>query len=145
MYQNTARRCPSGAVLVLLSVPAGTEFGIDLHSWNISESFRGVKLIPPGVHLIFCKSLNTTTRKAGSPVGFFYNFTPGEILVKKWSNEDEQLDDEEMTEEQIITLQNHVKALLRAGDKFLVTYPFHIADIWIRMSSNITSNQKISR
>uniref|UniRef100_A0A8C5R8B1 Protein AAR2 homolog n=1 Tax=Leptobrachium leishanense TaxID=445787 RepID=A0A8C5R8B1_9ANUR len=41
-----------GATLVLLGVPEGTEFGIDCNSWEAGPRFRGVKMVPPGVHFI---------------------------------------------------------------------------------------------
>lgn len=42
-----------GAALILLNVPPGTEIGIDLHSWNVGPRFKGIKLIPPGLHFIY--------------------------------------------------------------------------------------------
>lgn len=44
-----------GATLVFLDVPRGTEFGIDMKSWNTGEKFRGVKMIPPGPHYVYYK------------------------------------------------------------------------------------------
>jgi A1 cistron-splicing factor AAR2 len=44
-----------GATLVFLDVPRGTEFGIDMKSWNTGDKFRGVKMIPPGLHYIYYK------------------------------------------------------------------------------------------
>ena len=41
-----------GATLVLLDVPKGTDFGIDIKSWNSGENFKGIKMIPPGFHFI---------------------------------------------------------------------------------------------
>lgn len=42
-----------GGTLVLLGMPIGTEFGIDLNFWNVGEKFRGVKMIPPGLHFVY--------------------------------------------------------------------------------------------
>lgn len=42
-----------GAALVLLNVPLGTEIGIDLKSWNAGDKFKGIKMIPPGLHFIY--------------------------------------------------------------------------------------------
>ena len=54
MDQATARRLfEDGGTLVFLEVPPGTEFGIDYNSWNVGTEFRGVKMIPPGVHFVF--------------------------------------------------------------------------------------------
>ena len=38
--------------ILLLDVPQGTEFGIDYASWTVGPKFKGVKLIPPGVHYL---------------------------------------------------------------------------------------------
>ena len=42
-----------GARLVLLGVPPGTEFGIDVNYWNVGVKFKGVKMIPPGLHFVY--------------------------------------------------------------------------------------------
>jgi A1 cistron-splicing factor AAR2 len=41
------------ATILCLNVPPKIEFGIDNHSWIVGDKFKGVKLIPPGVHFIF--------------------------------------------------------------------------------------------
>lgn len=54
MDADTARNLfHEGGVLYVTNVPLGTEFGIDYNSWNTAEKFRGVKMIPPGLHFIF--------------------------------------------------------------------------------------------
>lgn len=47
---DTVRR---HAFLLCLDVPAGTEFGLDLKMWTVGEKFKGMKLIPPGPHLLY--------------------------------------------------------------------------------------------
>lgn len=42
-----------GATVVFLDVPPGTEFGVDYNSWKVGSEFKGVKMIPPGVHFIY--------------------------------------------------------------------------------------------
>lgn len=41
------------ATILCLDVPEGTEFGIDKHCWRAGPKFKGVKLIPPGLHYVF--------------------------------------------------------------------------------------------
>lgn len=41
-----------GATLVLLDVPMGTDIGIDIKSWNTGVNFKGIKMIPPGIHFV---------------------------------------------------------------------------------------------
>ena len=48
-----------GAVLVLLDVPEGTEFGIDYTSWHVGPRFKGIKMIPPGFHFVFYRYIIT--------------------------------------------------------------------------------------
>ena len=42
-----------GANLFLLEVPINTEIGVDMNSWNTGPKFKGIKMIPPGVHFIY--------------------------------------------------------------------------------------------
>jgi A1 cistron-splicing factor AAR2 len=52
--QDTANQLfEAGAILVFLDVPQGTEFGIDYNSWEVGPKFKGVKMIPPGVHFVY--------------------------------------------------------------------------------------------
>lgn len=54
MDQQTALKLfEEGATLFFLDVPIGTEFGIDFNSWNTGEKFKGVKMIPPGIHFVY--------------------------------------------------------------------------------------------
>ena len=51
---DTARRLfELGANLFLLDVPINTEIGVDMNSWNTGPKFKGIKMIPPGVHFIY--------------------------------------------------------------------------------------------
>jgi len=42
-----------GAILVFLDLPAGSEFGMDYCCWEVGEQFKGVKMIPPGIHFVY--------------------------------------------------------------------------------------------
>lgn len=54
MDQELAKRLLfEGACLIILDVPIGTEFGIDLKAWETAVRFKGVKMIPPGPHFIY--------------------------------------------------------------------------------------------
>lgn len=54
MDQDTAQTLfKEGAIFVFLDVPVGTEFGIDYNSWNVGPEFRGVKMIPAGLHFVY--------------------------------------------------------------------------------------------
>ena len=54
MDQETAQVLfREGAIMVCLDVPEGTEFGIDYASWTVGPQFKGIKMIPPGIHFIY--------------------------------------------------------------------------------------------
>ena len=47
--------------LLLLDVPEGTIVGLDFTSYTVGPSFKGIKLIPPGLHLVhYCARDKTT-------------------------------------------------------------------------------------
>uniref|UniRef100_A0A674CMN1 Protein AAR2 homolog n=1 Tax=Salmo trutta TaxID=8032 RepID=A0A674CMN1_SALTR len=44
-------------LLLRVFVPEGTELGINYKSWQVGSCFQGVKMIPPGLHLLhYCSS-----------------------------------------------------------------------------------------
>ena len=135
MDQATARRLLNeGAFFIFLNVPEGTEFGIDMKSWNTGEKFRGVKMIPPGLHFVFYSSVSSTDDVAPR-IGFFHNFKRGEVFVKKWDKQTEQISTEPVSEAEIVGLKDNLLAL----DGFLGPYPYDILDKWSSLSSNISS------
>ena len=61
MDQKVAKKLfDEGAFLVLLDVPEKVEFGIDYNCWNVGPLFKGVKMIPPGLHFVFYRCFNFT-------------------------------------------------------------------------------------
>jgi len=47
----------NGATLVFLDLPTGSEFGIDYNCYEVGPQFKGVKMIPPGIHFIYYRYL----------------------------------------------------------------------------------------
>lgn len=134
MDQVTARRLyEQGAIFIFLNVPEGTEFGIDMKSWETGEKFRGVKMIPPGIHYIFFSSVSYTGDKAPR-MGFFHQFKKSEVLVKKWDTVEECISSEPVSENEIVSLKDNLRAL----DGFLGPYPYDIHEKWLSLSKHIT-------
>ena len=48
------RALQQGATILALDVPEGTEFGVDLRTYSVGAKFRGMKMVPPGLHLVLC-------------------------------------------------------------------------------------------
>ena len=53
-----------GAILAFLDVPEGTEFGIDYNCWRVGHKFKGVKMIPPGIHFVYYRYVSYYERPA---------------------------------------------------------------------------------
>ncbi len=74
MDKETAKNLfDAGAIFLFLDVPQNMEFGIDYNSWRTGPNFKGVKMIPPGIHFIY---FNVTDKHGsiGLRNGFFHNF-----------------------------------------------------------------------
>ena len=41
-----------GAVLLCLNTPTNTIFGVDMVTYSTGDFFRGIKMIPPGMHMV---------------------------------------------------------------------------------------------
>lgn len=62
MDQDTAKKLlVEGGTFIFLGVPEETVFGIDMQCWNTEEDFRGIKMIPPGLHYIFYSGVSKGT------------------------------------------------------------------------------------
>lgn len=81
------------AFLIVTGAPDNTEFGIDHLAINITVEFRGVKLIPPGAHFFYSSSKDSFGNSSSARNGFLHYFKPGEILVKEYNQQTEELQD----------------------------------------------------
>ena len=96
-----------GGFLIIKYFPEGAEFGIYMHPWNTGSKFLGVQMIPAGLHFIYYSPVN----KEGSLAprrGFFYIFTPGQIVVQKFDKQTEDLV-EDVSEENNARVRSNLK------------------------------------
>ena len=95
--QLAERLFHEGAFYIILDVPEGTEIGMDYNYWNVGPKFKGIKMIPPGLHFIyyryvqfyiidqffmlsFIQSAVSKDRSQTAPrTGFFHWFEPKEV------------------------------------------------------------------
>lgn len=80
----------NGAILIVAGCPVGTELGIDLNAYKVDERFRGVKMIPPGVHYVYTASQGVQGDTA-LRTGFMHFFRPQEVVIREWNPENEEL------------------------------------------------------
>lgn len=124
-----------GAALIIIGVPVGTEFGIDLCSYKIGENFRGVKMIPPGPHYVFCASQGLYGDSAPR-VGFVHYFKGNEVIVREWDKSTEEL------RERIVSNPELEKKRIRENlmdlDKFLAPYDYRYVGEWKHLTDMVT-------
>lgn len=135
LNQEDARRLLlEGGTLLVLDVPEGTNFGIDLKSWETGERFKGVKMIPPGLHFVYHSAVGQHGDTAPR-IGFVHNFKKGEIVLKKWDEEAGEIDHSKtVTDEEL----QRIRANIYDVDRFLGPYPYEIWDKWKMLSEKIT-------
>ena len=122
-----------GAVLVLLNLPPKSVFGIDTNSWEVGDKFKGVKMIPPGVHFIFCQSIDKEGC-TGPVVGFFHVFKQKEFLVKEW---DVKCEIFSMGECSALDLSS-IKSNLHQLQPCLAPFPFDNLKTWVSLSNHVS-------
>uniref|UniRef100_A0A8C6YRT3 Protein AAR2 homolog n=1 Tax=Nothoprocta perdicaria TaxID=30464 RepID=A0A8C6YRT3_NOTPE len=125
-----------GAAVVILGVPAGTEFGIDYSAWDVGPRFRGVKMIPPGVHFVHCSAAAGGGRGGGPRTGFFLSLRRRELRVLRWSPRDERVDLTPAAPEE----GEAMRAKLPELDPFLGPYPYETVRKWVSLSSFISES-----
>ncbi|XP_028309215.1 protein AAR2 homolog [Gouania willdenowi] len=138
MDPDVARRLfEEGATLVLLDVPKGTELGIDCKVWKVGPLFKGVKMIPPGLHFLYYSSVNSPTcgSEIGPRTGLFLSVKPKDVILAKWDQKEEDLDFSASQDEEQV---NRIRANLRELDPHLGPYPFEVLRKWVSLTDRIS-------
>ncbi|KAM9967853.1 hypothetical protein ACTFIW_009137 [Dictyostelium discoideum] len=147
------------ATLLILDVPEGSTIGIDNKVWTSGPMFKGVKMIPPGVHMFHCTSSNEygdsvlisssfiwvneiNNKKNNNKDNYVGEETNGsqQVFIKRWNKEEEDFfPDQSITEQEI---QSYTYAVRNFEfDKNLAPYPFDGSQIqWNLLTSHITKS-----
>ncbi|KAK5581533.1 hypothetical protein RB653_001568 [Dictyostelium firmibasis] len=144
------------ATLLILDVPEGSSIGIDNKVWTSGPMFKGVKMLPPGVHMFHCTSsneygdsilisssfiwVNDIKKSQQNQDNYIGEETHGsqQVFIKRWNKEEEDFfPDQDITEQDI---QSYTKAVRNFEfDKNLAPYPFDGSQIqWNLLTSHIT-------
>ncbi|KAI8063297.1 A1 cistron-splicing factor [Gongronella butleri] len=138
MDQDTANQLfEVGGKLLFLNAPSNLEFGIDYNAWTIGPRFKGVKLIPPGLHFIYYSSTSKEGTQ-GLRTGFFKYFDPSDVVVREWNPAIEDLYDETHIDPAQI---ERYKINIREFDVNMGPYPLEPASYyqrWQRLTRYIT-------
>ncbi|MBA0583347.1 hypothetical protein Gorai_014207, partial [Gossypium raimondii] len=126
----------SGATLLLLDVPQYTLIGIDTQVFSVGPAFKGIKMIPPGVHFVFYSS-STRDGKEFSPItGFFIDAGYSQVVVRMWDQQEERLI--KVPEEEEERYRQAVRSF--EFDKHLGPYDLSLYADWKRLSNYITKS-----
>ena len=130
------------AVLLILDAPQGLEFGFDFNVWTTGPRFKGLKLIPKGLHLYYYSTSSFTC-------GWFRHFKEREVVVCRWDAASENIvwiDDVEQ--------EQRIRANVKQFDPFLAAYPISATtytqkernhhESWLRIS-NLISDKALER
>jgi len=122
--QEARRRVEQGGAVLCLDVPEGTEMRIDLQAWRAGPLFQGIKMIPPGIHLVSWAAGHET-------VGCLLAFRPGQVEVWRWDAREEDMDrvpDREEAERLALGVRNF------DFDSRLGPYPEGQGEAWTRLT-----------
>ncbi|GIY75336.1 protein AAR2 homolog [Caerostris extrusa] len=125
----------SGGVLIVLNLPVGSVFGIDMKVYQVGDKFLGLKMIPPGLHYIYYSAVSKDGCVAPR-TGFFYFFSPQEIVMKKWDSSNEDLNSLAPSGEE----KQRIRENLQDLDKNLGAYPYQTLKEWNRLTCNISES-----
>ncbi|PRP84601.1 hypothetical protein PROFUN_09274 [Planoprotostelium fungivorum] len=128
----------NSATILCLDTPNSSEFGIDEYEFTTGPNFKGIKLIPPGVHYIFY-SAGAKYGGIGPPrSSLFMLLKPGQVRLLRWNTSTEDYDlDEELDQEEVSRYINGVRKF--DFDRFLGPYPSD-SERWKTLSLYITSH-----
>ncbi|XP_041970696.1 protein AAR2 homolog [Aricia agestis] len=135
--QETAKKLlVEGGTFVFLGVPEETQFGIDMKCWNTEDDFRGIKMIPPGLHYVHYSAVSNGTGDISPRSGFMHYFDKKEFVVKMWDKNTEDISKDEISDESIQRLKDNLLNL----DRHLAPYPYEIWHQWKLLTSQITAD-----
>ncbi|RID55389.1 hypothetical protein BRARA_G02654 [Brassica rapa] len=125
-----------GATLLFLDVPQHTLIGIDTQMFTVGPAFKGIKMIPPGIHFVFYSSSTRDGKEFSPTIGFFIDVAPSRVIVRKWNQQDEWL--AKVSEEEEERYSQAVKSL--EFDKHLGPYDLSQYGAWKHLSNYITKD-----
>lgn len=92
-------------------------------------------MIPPGLHFIYYSAVSNYDKSTAAPrSGFFVFLQEKQMLVKKWSELNEDLSEEEVCPEEVERFRVNLKGSL---DPFLGSYDFQTFDTWVGLTDYI--------
>ncbi|KAJ4706956.1 AAR2 protein family [Melia azedarach] len=107
-----------------------------LQMFSVGPAFKGIKMIPPGIHFVYYSSSSRDGKEFSPIIGFFVDAGPSEVIVRKWYQQEERL--VQVSEEEEASYAQAVRSL--EFDKQLGPYTLSQYGEWKRLSSYITKS-----
>ena len=126
------------AFVVLDNPPAGLDFGVDTFSWTTGPNFKGLSLIPKGLHFFYHST------GLGARQGFFIEIgAKDEVTARNWIASTEEISSKStLNRQQVQSLADAI----RRGDfnSNLGPYPFDQHRTW-RNLTNLINDDVLSK
>lgn len=138
--EEVQRFAEHGCSVLCLGCSEGMLFGIDYSAWSVGPQFMGVKLIPPGLHYVYC-SASAAEDIGICRSGFFLHMKPKDVAVFRWDPENEELIRPE--NEESVRYADGVRSF--DFDRNLGPYPLELREQWAELTRHTTAElvQKI--
>jgi A1 cistron-splicing factor AAR2 len=121
-------------VIVLLDAPAKVQLGVDNTSWIVGAKFKGVRMVPLGVHYVHYALAD---EKYQFKLGFFCVLTHQKrVVVRRWHT---HYEDFLPVDEDTQRMYEHAVAV-RDLDAYLGPYPVEKWSVWSLVSNYITQD-----
>ena len=134
MDPETAKQLfEAGATVVFLDVPQNTEVGIDMNVWRTGDRFKGMKMIPPGLHMLHYSAVGKEG-VAAPRTSSFHLFEKGEVLVRRWDPVAETLVD--VNEADQARIADNKQDL----DRYLGMFPYETWKKWYALTSHVSGD-----
>ncbi|KAH9603570.1 hypothetical protein KSS87_007118 [Heliosperma pusillum] len=89
--EELAKKLGSTCTLLFLDVPQYTLIGIDTQVFSAGPIFKGINIIPPGLHYVFYTASTRDGNEFSPVIGFFLHTSPSQVIVRKWDLQQERL------------------------------------------------------
>ena len=121
-----------GAVLYICDAPPNLDFGIDCMNYETGPNFRGLSMIPPGLHFVYFST------GLGSRQGFFVFCEERDFIVRSWDTANEEITPSNSLSE--ASMASLTQSLERGElNHQLGPYPFPQHRAWLSLSSHISA------
>eukprot|EP00240_Pyramimonas_obovata_P004189 CAMPEP_0118952858 /NCGR_PEP_ID=MMETSP1169-20130426/55577_1 /TAXON_ID=36882 /ORGANISM="Pyramimonas obovata, Strain CCMP722" /LENGTH=352 /DNA_ID=CAMNT_0006900199 /DNA_START=111 /DNA_END=1166 /DNA_ORIENTATION=- len=129
--EEATARLRRGGFVLCMDVPAEREIGCDCVMWQVGAKFQGLKMIPPGIHLLVYEAGH------GSRIAEFVAINAGDVIVRRWDPVQEDIaPNSGFPEDQVERLVHGVRN--NDFDGSMGPYPVNMEKLWARSAGFIT-------